>query len=98
VASKGRRAKGGLSKSRSVAKLANVIARLNRDETRVVLELAERLLEGQHAYGPLDLGNDTRNWRAEARSEVEDLLIYYAFLALMPRGNSRRQFARRGAS
>lgn len=55
---------------------------LGLDEHRVLVVLAKRLLEGQLAYGKLDLHNDPRDWRKERAMEVQDLLIYSAFLEL----------------
>ncbi len=64
-------------------------AELGDDELRVLAYLAARLLAGQHAYGRLDLANDSRDWRRERGEEIADLLVYSAFAELIA--------ARRGA-
>ena len=60
------------------AKLLDVLAELGADERRVLLALARRLLEGQKAYGRLDLANDARDWRKERADELADALVYGA--------------------
>jgi hypothetical protein len=55
------------------------IARLGRDEQRVLARIAERLVLGATTYGPLDIPSDPRSFRSkEAREEVEDALVYLA--------------------
>jgi hypothetical protein len=55
------------------------IARLGRDEHRVLARIAERLVLGATTYGPLDIASDPRSFRSrEAREEVEDALVYLA--------------------
>jgi hypothetical protein len=60
------------------AELLEVLAELGRDERRVLLVLARRLLAGQHAYGRLDVANDRRDWRKERAEELADALVYGA--------------------
>ena len=52
--------------------------RLNRDELRVLADVAERLGMGRSVYGPMCLETDRRDWRAELRAEVLDALVYAA--------------------
>jgi hypothetical protein len=52
--------------------------RLNRDELRVLADVAERLGMGRSVYGPMCLETDPRDWRAELRAEVLDALVYAA--------------------
>ncbi len=63
-------------------RLDEVCAELADDELRAVAYLAERLLMGQRQYGRLDLASDARDWKAERRAEIGDLLVYSAFQAL----------------
>jgi hypothetical protein len=65
-----------------VAELSKLLSQMGPDETRVMVRLARRLLEGQRAYGKLDLARDPRNFVRERGEEVEDLLIYSAFQSL----------------
>lgn len=57
-------------------------AELGADEIRVLAYLAARLLEGQRAYGRLDLAHDARDWKQERAQELGDVLVYTAFEAL----------------
>ncbi len=57
-------------------------AELGDDEIRVIAFLARRLLEGQRAYGLLDLATDRRDWKQERAQELADALVYTAFEAL----------------
>jgi hypothetical protein len=66
----------------ALAGLLDLVRELGADERRVLLLLARRLLEGQRAYGRLDLANDPRDFRKEQGEEVQDLLIYSAFIEL----------------
>ncbi len=52
--------------------------RLNRDEIAVLADIAERLGIGRSVYGPMCLGTDRRDWRAELRAEALDALVYAA--------------------
>ena len=61
------------------ARLAAIVSELGADEVRVLEALAARLLEGQRAYGRLDLRHDARDWRKERGQELADALIYGAF-------------------
>jgi hypothetical protein len=59
--------------------LDQAIAKLGRDEHRVLTRIAERLVLGVTTYGPLDLTSDPRSFKSrEAREEVEDALVYFA--------------------
>jgi hypothetical protein len=59
--------------------LDQVIARLGRDEQRVLTRIAERLAHGASTYGALQLSSDPRSWKSgEAREEIEDALVYFA--------------------
>ncbi len=59
--------------------LDQAIARLGRDEQRVLTRIAERLAHGATTYGPLTLSSDPRSWKSqEAREEIEDALVYFA--------------------
>jgi hypothetical protein len=69
--------------SKSVVERVNeLMFELGVDECKVLEALAKRLLEGQLSYGKLDLKHDPRDWRKERSMEVQDLLIYSAFLEL----------------
>jgi hypothetical protein len=57
-------------------------AELGTDEIRTLAYLARRLLQGQRAYGKLDLATDPRDWKRERADELADLLVYTAFEAL----------------
>jgi hypothetical protein len=57
-------------------------AALGNDEIRTLVHLARRLLAGQRCYGRLDLENDARNFRRERSEEIQDLLVYSAFIEL----------------
>ena len=61
------------------AELLAVLAECGREERRVLLVLARRLLAGQHAYGRLDLAHDARDFRRERAEELADALCYGAF-------------------
>lgn len=52
---------------------------LGEDERKVLVELANRLLIGQHRYRKLDLANDPRDWMKERKEELEDYIMYAAF-------------------
>lgn len=59
--------------------LDQAIARLGRDEQRVLTRIAERLAHGATTYGLLKLSSDPRSWKSqEARAEIEDALVYFA--------------------
>ncbi len=61
------------------AELSGIARGLGHDEVRVLTRIAVRLRDGRKVYGPLDLANDTREFRAkEAREELEDALVYLA--------------------
>ena len=68
------------------ARLAAIVSELGADEVRVLEALAARLLEGQRAYGRLDLRHDARDWRKERGQELADALIYGAFDVVRPDG------------
>ena len=48
------------------------------DEVRALTRIADRLRMGQAAYGYLHIAGDKRDFRAEAKDEVKDLLVYLA--------------------
>lgn len=58
--------------------LEHVIGQLGRDETKVLLWIARRVLVGQKVYGLLDIVNDTRDWRKERGEEECDAIVYHA--------------------
>ncbi|MBX3222387.1 MAG: hypothetical protein KF795_17845 [Labilithrix sp.] len=60
------------------AELRDVLELLGPDELRVVRFIAERLLAGQEAYGPLRLATDARDWRRERDEELADAVVYSA--------------------
>ena len=61
------------------ATLNGAVDNLGRDEVRVLTRIAERLVLGRRAYGPLDIATDSRTFRCkEAREELEDALVYLA--------------------
>lgn len=62
--------------------LAATCAELGDDEIRTLAYLANRLLEGQRAYGRIDLETDPRDFVKERGEEIADLLVYTAFDAL----------------
>jgi hypothetical protein len=70
--------------------LAAIIAEMGSQEVAVMTLLARRLLEGQRAYGRIDVANDPRDFEAERGAEVADVLVYSAFSEL------RRLLARAG--
>jgi hypothetical protein len=59
-----------------------VCAELGDDEIRTLVCLARRLLEGQRCYGRLDVAHDPRDFRRERSEEIQDLLVYSAFIDL----------------
>jgi hypothetical protein len=62
------------------ASLNGVVHALGHDEVKVLTRIAERLQLGRRAYGPLHLAHDARSFRSkEAREEIEDALVYFAF-------------------
>ena len=58
--------------------LGVIVASLGTDEVRALTRIANRLRMGQAAYGYLHIAADKRDFRAEGREEVEDLLVYLA--------------------
>jgi hypothetical protein len=59
-----------------------VVQTLGADEVRVLVRIAERLQHGRKVYGALDVERDGRDFRREAREEIEDALVYSACLWL----------------
>ncbi len=57
-----------------VPEIIEGMAKLDDWELIPVLALIERLLEGQHKYGP---GRKERDWLKEAAEEAIDLFNYY---------------------
>jgi hypothetical protein len=51
---------------------------LGDDEVRVLARIAGRLARGAEIYGRLNVATDTRDFRNEAREEIEDFLVYAA--------------------
>lgn len=80
---------GGNSQYILYEELMDVWCDLKIDERMVAIELMTRLLKGQEKYGALDLNGDKRDWLKERREEIEDLLIYTAFLSLKGKKKSR---------
>jgi hypothetical protein len=58
--------------------LGAIVAELGFGEVCVLTRIARRLAMGERLYGRLDLANDTRDFRKEAREEIEDFLVYAA--------------------
>jgi hypothetical protein len=58
--------------------LEAVVDLLGEDEVRVLVRIAARLLRGADIYGRLDVVRDSRDFRKEAREEIEDFLVYAA--------------------
>jgi hypothetical protein len=54
------------------------IEHLGVDELRVLERIAKRLEMGRKQYGDLNVPWDRRDFREEARQEVEDMLVYFA--------------------
>jgi hypothetical protein len=75
--------------------LQSLARELGRDERRVLVTLARRLLEGQRRYGLLDVRADTRDWRRERGEELADALVYGAIgevaKALRSRADGERE-------
>jgi hypothetical protein len=69
--------------------LAEIAARLDEDELRVLVRIAKRLQLGQGVYGRLHIAADTRGFRNEAREEIEDALVYFACAWLKGEGRDR---------
>jgi hypothetical protein len=67
------------------ARLLGVVRQLGPDERRVVLEVAERLVAGRKAYGPLGIANDGRDFNREAGDELLDAVAYLAMETLRGR-------------
>lgn len=59
-----------------------LVGRLAGDELDVIGVVVERLQLGREIYGQLDVATDGRDFRAEARDEGIDRLIYEAAEAL----------------
>jgi hypothetical protein len=62
--------------------MMNMYDQLEPDAQRTLNYLARRLLDGQKAYGKLDLASDPRDWKKERGEEIADLLVYTAFESL----------------
>ena len=60
------------------AELLDLLSRLGPDERAVITYIARRLVQGEKAYGPLDLKRDRRNWKREASEELLDACVYLA--------------------
>jgi hypothetical protein len=67
--------------------LGAIVATLGADEVRALTRIAHRLRMGQAAYGYLNVAGDTRAFRAEAREEIEDCLVYLACAWLKQEGS-----------
>jgi hypothetical protein len=50
------------------------------------VRIAERLRQGAGVYGQLHIATDTRDFRNEAREEIEDALVYLACAWLKQEG------------
>lgn len=68
--------------------LDEACAELGDDEIRTLVCLARRLREGQRCYGKLDLAHDRRDFRKERSEEIQDLLVYSAFVELQREGRA----------
>jgi hypothetical protein len=62
--------------------LTYMFDQLEPDAQATLHYLAQRLLDGQKAYGKLDLRTDPRDWEQERKEEIADLLVYTAFQTL----------------
>jgi hypothetical protein len=62
---------------------------LGDDEIRVLARIAERLRHGAGVYGQMHVASDRREFRKEAREEVEDALVYLACAWLKQEGGPR---------
>lgn len=60
----------------ALSELASVWTKLGPMERQVIVHVAERLLMGQGAYGPLY--SRKKNWRKEAAEEALDGVVYSA--------------------
>jgi hypothetical protein len=81
----------GMDDSDVVSKLNQLIAEAGPDERRVLLFVADRLVNlGQKCYGKLDLSTDPRDGHAELNEELGDALVYLAFVALRGKLRSTR--------
>jgi hypothetical protein len=58
--------------------LARLASELGPVERRILVELAQRLRDGERRYGRFNLSTDRRDFRAEAAEEALDLAIYAA--------------------
>jgi hypothetical protein len=58
--------------------LLDAVAGLGEDELRVLTRIATRLRHGQELYGEVHAATDARDFRLEAREELEDFLVYDA--------------------
>jgi hypothetical protein len=54
------------------------LAKLGLDELRVIELITDRLIQGQAAYGLLDIAKDPRDFNREVLEEVCDSSVYAA--------------------
>lgn len=59
-------------------RLEEIAERLGSDEIEVLIQIANRILTGQEAYGAFDLDTDPRDFDGEAAEEAQDALVYLA--------------------
>lgn len=75
-------------KRATVAELDGIVSGLGVQEVPVLRYVAQRLAEGQAAYGKLDLERDRRDFEQERAAELADAIVYTAM------GELRRVLAR----
>lgn len=75
-------------------RIHEVVGQLKDGEQEAALVILERMLNGQAAYGPIDIDHDNRDWNEETFEEACDELVYRAFRALAV-ARARRLAARR---
>jgi hypothetical protein len=64
-----------------LADVTALLARTSTDELRAFAVIARRVMGGgREAYGPLILGNDTRDFAREAGEEIADAFWYLALV------------------
>jgi hypothetical protein len=58
--------------------LDDAVDGLGDDELRVLTRIAMRLRRGQETYGRVHAATDRRDFKVEAREELDDFLVYDA--------------------
>jgi len=65
----------------TLTRLSEILSKLNEDERRTVLFIAERVFMGRERYAPMNLATDKRDFAHEAAEESADHPVYVAMLA-----------------